>query len=259
MKNSIFNTFVIVRRMLYLILAVIDKLYNRENSVFVLCYHSINNDNWRFSVDIEEFKKQVEFLLKRYQSISLSDLYGYLADRKKLKGPSFVITFDDGYRDIIKIKSFLKIKHIKPAVFVLGTSYNKINWKTLGTRRQLLSSRDINNLQKSGWEIGYHGLTHTILTQLNGSLKEEILSPYKYFAYPKGRYSRGIISFLRKTNYKLAMSMDDSIISRETNPYIIPRIGVDGTHNFNEFKTLASPSVVKFRSLIKRSFLERYL
>lgn len=259
MKNIFFKALIIFRRALYLILAGLDRLNNRENPVFVLCYHSISNDNWRFSVDVKEFKKEIEFLLKRYHSISLSDLYDYIRGRKKLEGPSFVITFDDGYRDILKIKSFLKIKGIKPAVFVLGASRNKINWESLGTNRQLLSQKDLYHLQKSGWEIGYHGMTHTVLTRLNGSLKEEVSSPYKYFAYPKGRYSKKIILSLKKMSYKLAMTMDDSIISTKTNLYKIPRIGVDRTHSYFEFKTLASPSVVKFRSLVKSSFLGRYL
>lgn len=251
--------FVITRRLIYQTLAIADRVLGRTNPIIVLCYHSIADDNWRFSVGINEFKKQVELLLKKYQPISLSDLYGYINGVKELKRPSFVITFDDGYKDILKTKSFLKSKRITPAVFVLGTSENKINRKSLGTNRKLLSQKDINILQKSGWEIGYHGMSHTPLTHVNGNLKEEISSSYKYFAYPKGKYSKRVVSKIKESKYRLALTMDDSIISVKTNPYILPRVGVDGSHSFSEFTTSASPSVIAFRSLIKKTFLRKYL
>lgn len=249
--------FVIIRRLVYLGLAAIDRLLGKTNPIVIFCYHSIANDQWRFGVDPREFKKQISYMLTHYKPITLTDLYRYLKGTKKLHEPSFVITFDDGYKDVTKVKKILENLSIKPTVFVL--SGKNINRQTLGTNRQLLSQKDIKDLQKSGWEIGYHGMTHTPLTRVNGNIEEEISSSYKYFSYPKGRYSKRIISNLKKNGYKMALTMEDSIISTKTDPYVIPRIGVDSTHNFIEFKSLASPSVVKFRSLIKHSFLGRYL
>lgn len=261
MKDDIkLMSFVIIRRLIYISLAAIDRLLGKINPIVILCYHSIADDNWRFSVSPKDFKKQISYMSASYKSVSLSDISNYLNGKKDLNKPSFVITFDDGYKNIFKIKNLLSDFSVKPVVFVLGASENKINWDSLGKKNLLLSKMDIKKLQKSGWEIGYHGMTHTPLTQLEGcNLKEEISSSYKYFAYPKGKYSNGIASDLKKIGYKLAMTMDDSLISTKTNPYYVPRIGVDRTHNFSEFKRLSSPSVVKLRSLIKHSFLGRYL
>lgn len=249
--------FVIVRRLVYLSLAAIDRLLGKTNPIVIFCYHSIANDQWRFGVDLREFKKQISYLLTHYKPITLADVYKYLKGTKELHEPSFVITFDDGYKDVIRVKELLENLDIKPTVFVL--SGKNINLETLGTNRQLLSQKDIKELQKLGWEIGWHGSTHTLLTQVNGELKEEISSSYKYFAYPKGKYSSWVISNLKKNGYRLALTMDDSIISPKTNAYVIPRIGVDRTHSFSEFKTLSSPSVVKLRGLVKRSFLGRFI
>lgn len=260
MKTNIkLMSFIIIRRLIYISLATIDRVLGKTNPIVILCYHSIANDNWHFSVSPEKFKKQILYMLAHYKPVSLSDVMNHLNGQKNLNKFSFVITFDDGYKNIISIKKFLSQLSIKPTVFILGAPKNKINWESLGKKSKLLSKNDIEDLKKSDWEIGYHGSTHTLLTKLDGDLKQELVSPYKYFAYPKGRYSNKIISRLKKMDYKLAMTMDDSIISTKTNIYKIPRIGVDRTHSYLEFKTLASPSVVKFRSLIKSSFLERYL
>lgn len=255
MKNLNLMLFVFLRRLIYLFLSSIDQRLGRDNRLVVLCYHGISDEDWRFSVSPEEFKRQIKYMLSHYQPITLNDLYSYLSKGKKIEKPSFILTFDDGYKNIIKTRQFLSDRHITPAVFVLG-SPQKINWKSIGRKIHLLSNKDIKSLQKSGWEIGFHGMSHTSLTELNeGQLKKEITSQYKYFAFAKGKYPKKIAYILKKVGYKMALTMDDGIISINTNLFTIPRIGVDRTHNFSEFKAIVQPSVVRFRSLIKQSFL----
>ena len=45
--------------------------------------------------------------------------------------------------------------------------------------------------------------------------------------------------------------MNDGMISKNSDPLLLPRVGVDASHSFNEFKMLFSPSVIWFRSLLK--------
>ena len=115
-----------------------------------------------------------------------------------------------------------------------------------------------------GWEIGSHSATHQLLTGLKEpELEEEILeskktlekslsTKVKYFAYPKGKYSKQVLNSVKKANYKLALSMDDELISKYSDKFKIPRVGVNGTHSLTEFRTLASPTVIKFRKFTKQ-------
>lgn len=252
-----------IRRLIYLALGAINKIipYYRTN-VFILCYHRISNDGWDFSVNLKEFKKQINFLASKYQFITLSDIHDYFKDEKVITRPSVVINFDDGYKDILHVKSFLKSHGIKPTVFLIADRQNA-NRQELETNKEFLSKKDILCLVRTGWEIGSHTATHPNMNNLNDiQIKHEIIEsknilekelnlPIRYLAFPKGRYSQQILKAVKKAGYDLALTMDDGQINRKTDLYRIPRIGVDGTHSLAEFKTLFLPLNIKVRGLIK--------
>lgn len=254
-----------VRRVVYRFLGIINEMVQIKHAdIFILCYHSISEDGWRFSVKLEEFKKQINYLKnKGCQFITLSELLDYLNGKKELTKQSVIISFDDGYKDILQIKDFLRDQNIKPALFLLSDT-NHANREEIGTGRDFLSKDDILRLIEAGWEIGSHSATHANMDRLNDdgiaeeivksreSLEKELGISIKYFAYPKGKYNPKILSAIKKAGYKLALTMDDGEVTRRIDHYLIPRIGVDGTHSFAEFKTLFLQLVIKLRGFLKR-------
>ena len=72
-----------------------------------------------------------------------------------------------------------------------------------------------------------------------------------YFSYPWGRHNPIVVEAVKKSEFTLAVTVDDGEINSHVNPLLLPRIGVDKTHSFAEFKVLFSPSVVKLRQAIK--------
>ncbi len=255
--------YVPARRLTYYSLGKANNLFfPRSPNLFILCYHSISNGKWDFSVSQRDFKEQINYLQKYFQFIRLTDLELYLTSRRNPKKPSVILTFDDGYRDILSIKRFLKEKSIQPTVFLIANG-KKANRRELETSNKFLTKRDILSLIKDGWEIGCHSYSHPNFTELTTSQieKEVIFSKsyiekilrikVNYFAYPKGNWNKEIVETVDKARYKLAFSMEDEFISKRTYKYLIPRIGVDGTHSFSEFKTLFNPTTIIFRGLVK--------
>ncbi len=254
------NVAIIIRRSIYKFLGKFDQLTYRKNNLFVLCYHSINNDGWRYGVSVSEFKKQINYLSEYFQIINTDELGKVLGGRKKLTMPSAVITFDDGYADILSVKDFLKGKNIRPTAFVIADS-SRANKEQLQTNRRLLTNKEIKSLQKNGWIIGSHSMTHADFSDLDkASVKKEVVNSktklekdlgieIKLIAYPKGKYDSRIIAESRCYNF--GFSMDDRLIKNSTNPLIIPRVGVDRSHDLSEFKYLFSPSVLIFRGMFK--------
>ena len=53
------------------------------------------------SIRISSFKKQLEYLSKKYTFISYDDLLNLVNKKTKFKNPC-LLTFDDGYKDHIK-------------------------------------------------------------------------------------------------------------------------------------------------------------
>ncbi len=254
----------LIRKTIYIALAQIDKIFNRSNKLVIFCYHSVANDNWRFSVKPKDLEAQMDYMVKNYVPWKLSDIEKYLDGKKVLNKNAFIITFDDGYKNLLKTVDIFKNKSINPTVFLLSDK-GKIKRKEISTKRSILKKNEILVLKSAGWEIGSHSKTHPDLTKSSKeSLLEEVLGSKKeleknlnlkvnYFAYPKGRYTKNAIEVVKKSGYKLGLTVDDNFICKKSNKFLLPRIGIDGTHSFEEFKASFTPSVVSFRNMVKHT------
>lgn len=256
------NYLVYIRRSIYIFLYGLDRILRRNPGIFILCYHSISDDAWKYGVPKEIFQKQINYLLRHYSVINLDDLTLYLQGKKELKKPAFIITFDDGYQDIFTVRDFIKQLNIKPALFVLSDR-KAANRRELNTKRPFLSTEQIRTLKKDGWIIGCHSATHAYFKDMSPeqldrelvmskkSLEKELGFQIRYFAYPKGVYTQEILDILERAKYTLALTMDDCALNIKTNVLRIPRIGVDKTHAFAEFKAIFFPSAILFRKFVK--------
>jgi peptidoglycan/xylan/chitin deacetylase (PgdA/CDA1 family) len=267
MKQDLFFTFVkyttFIRRIIYRTLGLLSP--SSAPQIVVFSYHTISDDA-RFGISKENFKAQINYIVEHLQPLKLSDLAAFLKGEKQIDKPSFVLTFDDGYQDNLEIAPFLKEKGINPAVFVLAES-NDIDRKQLANDKLMLTDDEILKLHEYGWEIGAHSATHADFTKLDEkkaeyeikhakqNLIQRLNIPIKYFSYPKGYYNEQIIKMVKESGYELALSMDDRVITDKTDKYKIPRIGVDSTHKFSEFKVLYNPAVISFRNFIKHKLV----
>ncbi len=265
-----FAAFVYFRRFIYIIVGFADLFKLEKPNVFVISYHSVNDDNWRFSIDSKVIRKQLTYLYDNFDVISLKRLEEYVRGKTQIRKPSVVITFDDGYRDVLKLKDFFIKRVAKPAILVLSNP-KKANRYELESKNTLLNHEEINSLYLEGWEVGCHSATHSDFSALNDAeLKYEIITSKKmlekslrfqvrYFAYPKGKYSNKILEYVKSAGYKLGLTMDDNTVLKSTNPFLIPRIGVDRTHSFLEFKSLLKPSTLKIKYFVKSSYAGRFV
>lgn len=269
--HKFFTILTLVRRYLYITFGYIDlNILHRSNLITILSYHSIEDDKWRFSIDPEMLRKQITYLDAHYDFISLKDLEEYLKNKKFITKPSIVLTFDDGYRDILEVKNLFDELNVKPALFILADP-ERADHEQLQNEKKLLSKNEILILINEGWEIGSHSMTHPDLSRMSKKeleneiclskqkLEKDLNIPIRYFAYPRGKYSKKVLDLVEKSKYSLGLTMDDGIIDIKTNPLLVPRIGIDRTHSFREFKYTFSTSNIKLRQIIKNTFLKKYL
>lgn len=257
---------ILTRRNIYNSLGFLNNISGkRKNLLTILCYHDISEDSWFFSVKYKDFENQINYLSENYQFISLGDVDKYLRGNLVLTSPSICVTFDDGYSTITKCVELLQKHTVKPAVFALSDVQNADLSEMKCGDKKFLSTSDLNYLVKCGWEIGSHGATHKDFYTLNPNeigeeishsketLEDIINTEVKYFAYPKGRYTSKLIDLVKESGYKLALSMDDNVISKNSGRFNLPRVGVNGSHNLNEFKSILLPE-----SIYTRKFTTKY-
>lgn len=265
-KKISFSLFLAIRNIVYGDIGLLNKIFpSKKPRIVVYCYHSVSNDGWRFSVTKEEFERQMKLLLKDKTPLAVRDLPAYISGEKKLQKDAFVITFDDGYADILEVKDFLKENSIYPCAFILSNT-KETNYGELTIHKEFLSVDQVHELVQAGWDIGSHSATHADFSKLNdGEIATEVVGSKEslerslglkidYFAYPKGQYTEKIVKNVENAGYKYAFSMNDGYVGEATDRLLIPRVGVDGTHTMKQFPYIALPLAMAFRKVIKKIF-----
>lgn len=213
-------------------LRVINFLLKKTDSLFftdpiVLTYHSVSDGLTPISVTVDNFRKQMDFLKSSGSNIiSLENFLDFKKGKLKLSGRNFLITFDDGFRDVsLNALPILKKYGFPSAIFInpslLGS---KAGFATLEAdrSRDLCSQADLVLLADGGVTIANHGYSHR---QLSGLSESEIFSEYEKgyfwikenfhknsypdaFVFPKGAKNRQVKEYLRS---KGAQVLDDRI------------------------------------------------
>ena len=182
-------------------------------------YHSISNGIHPLSVSIENFEKQMKFMVNNdYHSIFLSDLNNINDVKKKY----FIITFDDGYLDIYEnALPILQKYNLKSICFFVSEYIGKYNiWdkdKENFIKLNLMNVDQIKNWNKQGMQVGLHTANHKNLKNIDYNDKlEQIELPKKVFSenlsinidsfsYPFGQYDDESFKIVKK-NYNFAVT-----------------------------------------------------
>lgn len=253
-----------VRTLINIMLGYVQKLFGVvPMKLYILCYHGIGESDNYFNVSQDQFDKQMAYLNEHATFVSLDQIQNFLITGAKLPSPAVAVTFDDGYKSILKIRATIKKYDIRPTVFVLSNPENAHRVE-LDNKETFLSVADLRDLQKNGWTVGSHTATHTHLKKLTPvQLKQEILgskhalekvfdTPVTAIAYPKGVYTDTIVHMVKDAGYTLGLSMNDGPIDQQSTPHVLPRIGINTTHTLAEFRTLALPINSFVRKIAKQ-------
>ena len=142
----------------------------------IISYHSINNENCPISLSLKEFEKQLVFFKKNnFHSIHFNEI-------KNTSSKKFIITFDDGYKDLItNALPLLKKYDFTATCLIISNLIGKRNiwdeYKENIKDKELMNLSDINYWLKNGMKIGSHSKNHKKLTKLDEKEKmDEIIN-----------------------------------------------------------------------------------
>ena len=221
-----------------------------SEKVLTLCYHAIDSQGSgcgpdRYTVSPEAFTKQLDDLSARgFTFINPRMFEAYLTHEAPMPRRAALLTFDDGYADLIEAaRDVLVPRGIEALAFVLTKPASRSNeWDAAAgaRRRSLLEPAQFNELANEGVEIGSHARTHRALTRLQacdvkdeiqGSVKdlgEQGLEP-RFFAYPYGELDAGSMSVARDADFVAAFGIEARWVTRRSDPFNLPRLVVLAT------------------------------
>jgi peptidoglycan/xylan/chitin deacetylase (PgdA/CDA1 family) len=226
--------------------ASLKRAWGTASKLPILMYHNVGpqplEDPHCLTVAPAEFDGQMRYLVNHgYQTIWPSDWLSARREGKPLPERPIVLTFDDGYADLVEHAFPVLRRHgLKAAVYIVTRRLGLTNTWDEGVEgyrvMPLMSSDQIRRWADQGIEFGSHTRTHPHLNSLSeerfadeieGSkddleslLGADVLS----FAYPYGEGGEnGVIRKHVSRVYQLAFSTSRGFDRIDTNPFQLRR------------------------------------
>jgi peptidoglycan/xylan/chitin deacetylase (PgdA/CDA1 family) len=206
----------------------------------VLMYHRIGPAlptlpaiTQRLTVDPNVFASQMEWLkAHRFHAVTPLQAFEALEYGKPLPSKPILITFDDGYRDVLwHAAPVLHRLHMPAVEFVITDRIS-------GTDPSFLTWPQLVRLEHFGVAIGSHTVTHpdltslssaqawTELTQSRKTIEQHLGHPVQWFAYPAGRENPEVVSQALEAGYVLAVTTDPGSTQSAQQPLLLHRYEV---------------------------------
>ena len=194
----------------------------------ILLYHSINDDNSSMSLKINIFENQMKYLRKNgYKTVTFDEI-------NKSAKKQIIITFDDGYKDVINnALPILKKNNFKAICFFVTNFIGKNNhWdikKKNYFKKEIMNLNDIENWIELSEKNLFNELEYS-----KKYLEDKFNTKDSMFCYPFGRVNKNVYSLTRKI-YSKAVTTNRSRYNIDNHDiHLIPRI--DMGKNFSSFK-----------------------
>ncbi len=202
-----------------------------DRALRVLMYHKVNDRPENpISVPIGLFDEQMAVLGELgYEVVSLEAVLDHVAGLRPLPPGAVLITFDDGYRDILENALPVLRRHGYPAVIFVPIGYlddarplpHEEHLAAQGLVNKTLNWDELPELEAGGIRVESHGISHRPLADLDVDeaareitlsklrLEERLGRPVRAFAYVKGseaHYRPVHLSLLKQAGYEIAFT-----------------------------------------------------
>ena len=205
----------------------------------VLIYHRFGEDKYpTTNIAADRFREQLEFLRKKdYRVIPLEQLVYSLKQGAPLPDRSVVITIDDGYKSVYETAWPLLREFGYPfTVFLYTKATDNKHWN-------YMTWDQVREMKVAGVDFQNHGYAHEHmafkpdnmdmeayrawiredLTTSTGIFIQELKEKPRYFAIPYGEYNKTVLEEIRSFGYEAILLQDPGSVSRDTDPFAIPR------------------------------------
>lgn len=221
----------------------------------ILLYHSVGdtdkNDYLKLRVDRETFSRQMEYLRKeKYNVITLAQMVNKLNSGKQTqRQKNICITFDDGYADnLTSAAPALKKYGFTATIFITtgyltGNSKQKKYWE----KWEHLTNDNIRELIASGFEVGSHSLSHSVLISLDdinlrreisdskSVLEKTIKNKTPFLSYPHGSFNKRVENIVREEGYLAACTSITGFNDNKSNLFALKRVEIRGSDSLEDF------------------------
>ncbi|MPN08908.1 Poly-beta-1,6-N-acetyl-D-glucosamine N-deacetylase [bioreactor metagenome] len=176
-----------------------------------------------------------------YKTITIKQLSDLILNGGQMPKKPVVITFDDGDADMVSNALPILQKYD-----FIATSYLIVKWIDAP---HYITSDQVGELVKAGWEIGSHSMSHLDLTQNEDNLSYEIRESrtrlnekfgleVKSFAYPFGMIDEKVVNFTANSGYQAAVGLGNTYQQGLFDLFYLVRMEVRQEYSMDDFINL---------------------
>jgi peptidoglycan/xylan/chitin deacetylase (PgdA/CDA1 family) len=226
-------------------------LPTRRLDVPILMYHRVCrlprfDDRYRgLTVQPSVFDAQMEWLhAHHFHAISERELFDAREWSTPLPPRPVLITFDDGYRDVLyHAEPVLRPLHMPATAFVISDRVSSRD-------PSFLTWRELRDLERDGFAIGSHTVHHLNLTTLRSAqarleltqfrktLEEHLGAPIYLFSCPAGAEDRTVVRLVRQAGYLLAFTTQRGFIQSAREQFLLHRDEIGRSEGLRGFVSL---------------------
>lgn len=204
-------------------------------------------------VDPRAFESQIRWLARAgYSSVTLDDLLDHRAGIRDLPSRPVVITFDDGYQDLVEyaLPVLRSVGFTAHFFLVAGQVGSNGAWdrESYHWEFPLFDWDTARVIDAEGFEIGAHTMTHPWLAQIDHEsrrreitesrqvIEEQLGREIRHFAYPFGSYDESVRSIVEEAGFRSACSVRYGLSPADDDPLALRRINVFGNDSMLDFR-----------------------
>jgi peptidoglycan/xylan/chitin deacetylase (PgdA/CDA1 family) len=225
---------------------------HERRSLRVLMYHKVNDipDN-PTTVSVGVFDEQMAYLRELgYTVVDLDAVLAHYRDGTPLPQGATLITFGDGYRDVLENALPVLRRHGYPAVLFVPIAYlhdrmplpHELLLARQGIHNPTIDWTEVAELEAGGVRIESHGIAHKPLAEIELDeavreiaisklrLEERLGRPVRSFAYVKGSeaHFRPVhVSLVQQAGYELAFTSVSGSNDPGSDPLRLRRYNVE--------------------------------
>ncbi len=251
--------------------------------VTILCYHSvtaheppIHDDPHKLHVPISLFSKQLEYLKRFHNVISLDEYLEAVREHRELPDHSVVLTFEDGVRNFFTVAAPQLKRMGMPATTFIITGHTSValrpnlnhKWQPADDQT-FLSWPDVKELCEDGIQFGSHTCSHSSLTELSfREAERELIEsrealtarvPQTHFplSYPFGQVSEEIQQLAREVGYSCGMTTMSGLNDRHSDLFALRRTVIASDDDLPTFAARVSGLTAWVNNNLRRGSSEK--
>lgn len=238
-------------------------LSNNNTRRLVIYYHSVKKP------DVARFQKQMEYLAKKCHVVRASEIMDTPA---KGKDSMVAITFDDAFVNVLEYAvPILKLNGLPASMFVATGSLGRPpKWSGVDRSSDkdevVMNEEQIKGLDKAGYEILSHTVSHCHLTEFDDTkLKAELHDSKQALerivghnipgiSYPYGACDAKICKAAKQADYQIGFSTEQCLADASSDNFQVGRFMVSPTDGMLKFrlKIRGAYQIVKYLKRLKR-------